>query len=88
MGRMENYRKKMKSLIISILLVSSLAGCATANKDYVINGVEPGPNQGLKVLGGILLLGIIGKAASGSSKCNKTIIRDNSGVMIGTTGSC
>jgi len=79
----------MKKLITSILLVSTLAGCATTNHDYVINGVEPGPNQGLKVLGGILLLGLISRVAiSGNKKCNRDVIRDSSGVMIGTVGTC
>lgn len=74
----------MKSIIITSVLALSLTGCATTQ--YNVNGVEPGANQAIKVVGGILLLGAISK---GITKCNgQQIIRDNNGKIIGTVGSC
>ena len=79
---MNTLGNKMKSVVL--LLIISLSGCATTQ--YNVNGVEPGANQAIKVVGGILLLGAISK---GISKCNgQQIIRDNNGKIIGTVGSC
>lgn len=73
----------MKSIIYTSVLALSLTGCAST---YNVNGVEPGPNQAIKVVGGILLLGALSK---GISKCSgQQNIRDNNGKLIGTVGSC
>lgn len=68
-------------IMLSILLTT---GCAST---YNVNGVEPGPNQAIKVVGGVLLLGAISKGLAKNCP-SKSIIRDNNGVMIGTIGNC
>ena len=69
----------MKYILILSLL---LTGCAT----YTVNGVEPGENQTLKVIGGIVVAGIIAKSLAKSDAKNCTAYtRDNTGRTISTT---
>lgn len=73
----------MRSLIL--ILVISLVGCAT--NQYNVNGVEPGNQQAIKVIGGILLLGALSKGMSKSCP-NQQTIRDNNGKIVGTISNC
>ena len=71
----------MKTLILSSVLF--LTGCAT--NQYTINGVGPGEHQTLKVIGGIVLMGVVAKslANSNSNYCTNTI-KNTMGQTIGT----
>jgi hypothetical protein len=72
----------MKTLS-SVLLVALLTGCATT--DYTVNGIEPGNNQGMKVVGSILVAGLIAGAIAkpGQNYCSSTI-KNNMGQTVGT----
>lgn len=69
--------------ILILLLSINIIGCAS----YNVNGVEPGDNQVIKVVGGILLLGALSKNMSKDCP-NKQTIRDNNGKIVGTIGNC
>ena len=68
----------MKYLIILSLL---LTGCASTS----INGVPPGDNQMLKVVGSIFILGALAKGLSNGNNnyCSLTI-KNTSGQTVGT----
>jgi hypothetical protein len=72
----------MKTLS-SVLLLSLLTGCATGQ--YNVNGIEPGNNQGMKVVGSILVVGLLASAIAkpGQNHCSSTI-KNNMGQTVGT----
>ncbi len=72
----------MKTLS-SVLLVALLTGCATGQ--YNVNGIEPGNNQGMKVVGSILIAGLLAGAIAkpGQNHCSSTI-KNNMGQTVGT----
>ena len=67
----------------SVLLLSLLTGCATT--DYTVNGIEPGNNQTIKVVGSILAAGLLAGAIAkpGQNYCSSTI-KNNMGQTVGT----
>ena len=70
----------MKYLLLSSVLF--LTGCASTN----INGVPPGDNQAIKVIGTIIVAGVVAKAIAkpGTNSCTSTI-KNNIGQTIGTS---
>lgn len=74
---------KLLAFLSSVLILS---GCAS-NKDYSINGVEPGDNQALKVVGMIVVTGVIAKSLA-NKNCTSTQIRNNNQQVVGTINNC
>jgi hypothetical protein len=70
-------------ILRSVLLLSLLTGCATSQ--YTVNGIEPGNNQTIKVVGSILAVGLLAGAIAkpGQNYCSSTI-KNNMGQTVGT----
>ena len=68
--------------ILIIISVLFLTGCASTN----INGVPPGENQAIKVIGTIVVAGVLAKAIAkpGANSCTSTI-KNNIGQTVGTS---
>jgi uncharacterized protein YcfL len=67
----------------SVLLLLLLTGCATT--EYTVNGVPPGDNQTVRIVGSVIAAGLLAKAVAkpGQNYCSSTV-KNTMGQTVGT----